>query len=45
MAQGKDKPIYDPAKDLGDVCVVVNAELVCLTGKKKKNMLYRWHTG
>lgn len=45
ILQGKNKPTYDPSKDMGDVCVVVNAEKVHLTGNKKKQMLYRWHTG
>jgi len=45
LLQGKNKPTYKPWEDGGDVVVVVNAELVHLTGKKKKQMKYRWHTG
>ncbi|KAK9801927.1 hypothetical protein WJX73_005542 [Symbiochloris irregularis] len=45
ILQGKDKPIYSPEKDLGDVVVVVNGRNVQFTGKKWEQKLYRWHTG
>ena len=45
LLQGKDKPVYDPSKDLGDVVVVINAKDVELTGRKFENKVYRWHTG
>eukprot|EP00210_Caulerpa_lentillifera_P003883 g3710.t1 len=45
ILQGKDKPIYTPARDTGDVCLVVNASKVLLTGKKWDEKVYRWHTG
>jgi large subunit ribosomal protein L13 len=45
VLQGKDKPIYAANKDLGDVCVVVNAERAVFTGNKWQGKLYRWHTG
>lgn len=45
MLQGKDKPIYSPEKDLGDVVVVVNGRHVHFTGKKWEQKVYRWHTG
>ena len=45
ILQGKDKPIFAPHKDHGDVCVVVNAEKAVLTGNKWDGKLYRWHTG
>jgi large subunit ribosomal protein L13 len=45
MAQGKHKPIFSPAVDVGDHVVVVNARLVELTGKKWQQKYYRWHTG
>jgi ribosomal protein L13 len=44
-AQGKTKPSYCQNRDMGDVCVVVNAEKVHLSGKKLDQMVYRWHTG
>lgn len=45
FAQGKTKPSYCQNRDMGDVCVVVNAEKVHLSGKKLDQMVYRWHTG
>lgn len=45
ILQGKDKPTYAPNKDLGDVCIVVNASRIELTGKKWDQKVYRWHTG
>ena len=37
--------IYTPFMDVGDFVIVVNAEKVKVTGKKKDQKLYRWHTG
>lgn len=45
LLQGKDKPIFAPHKDLGDVCIVVNAEKAVFTGNKWEGKLYKWHTG
>lgn len=45
ILQGKDKPVYAPHKDCGDICVVVNAEKAVFTGNKWEGKLYRWHTG
>jgi large subunit ribosomal protein L13 len=45
LLQGKDKPVYAPHKDVGDICVVVNAEKAVFTGNKWEGKLYRWHTG
>ncbi|KAF6266808.1 mitochondrial ribosomal protein L13 [Scenedesmus sp. NREL 46B-D3] len=45
ILQGKDKPVFAPNKDLGDICVVVNAEKAVFTGNKWEGKLYRWHTG
>ncbi len=42
---GKHKPTYTPHLDVGDHVVVVNAEKVHLTGKKRASKIYRWHTG
>ena len=44
IAQGKDKPIYAPEKDTGDVVIVKNARHVEFTGKKWDQKLYRWHS-
>ena len=45
ILQGKHKPIYTPHVDTGDYVVVVNAEKVRVTGKKRKDKTYRHYTG
>lgn len=45
LLQGKDKPIFAPHKDQGDVCIVVNAEKAVFTGNKWEGKVYKWHTG
>ncbi|CAN6702873.1 unnamed protein product [Malus baccata var. baccata] len=34
VIQGKDKPTYAPNRDDGDMCIVLNAKDVCVTGRK-----------
>jgi len=43
--RGKHKPMYTPNIDCGDHIVVVNAEKVALTGRKRTDKTYYWHTG
>jgi|TARA_Y100000294_G_scaffold156146_1_gene156851 large subunit ribosomal protein L13 len=43
--RGKHKPIYTPHIDCGDNIVVINAEKVALTGNKRADKTYYWHTG
>lgn len=43
--RGKHKPMYTPHIDCGDHVVVVNAEKVRMTGNKRADKLYYWHTG
>jgi len=43
--RGKHKPMYTPNIDCGDFIVVINAEKVLLTGKKRSEKTYYWHTG
>jgi large subunit ribosomal protein L13 len=43
--RGKHKPIFTPHIDCGDHIVVVNAEKVVLTGNKRADKTYYWHTG
>ena len=43
--KGKHKPMYTPSMDCGDNIIVINAEKVQLSGKKKDNKIYYWHTG
>jgi large subunit ribosomal protein L13 len=43
--RGKDKPTFTPHLDMGDFCIVTNAEKIKLTGQKINQKLYRHHTG
>src|SRR6201987_1573139 len=43
--RGKHKPSYTPHMDCGDHVVVVNAEKVQLTGNKRADSIFYWHTG
>lgn len=45
ILRGKHKPIYAPHVDVGDHVIVINAEKVCLTGKKLTDKVYRSHSG
>ncbi|KPJ70650.1 50S ribosomal protein L13 [Microgenomates bacterium DG_75] len=42
---GKDKVYYVPNLDCGDYVVVVNAANVEISGRKRKQKLYRRHSG
>jgi len=42
---GKDKASFTPTLDCGDHVVVINAELVRLTGNKIEQKVYRRHSG
>jgi large subunit ribosomal protein L13 len=42
--RGKHKPTYTPHMDCGDHIVVVNAEKVHLTGNKRRDSVFYWHT-
>ena len=43
--RGKHLPAYTPHVDCGDNVIVVNADKVVLTGRKREDKLYHWHTG
>lgn len=45
ILRGKNKPEYTPHLDTGDFVIVVNAEKVEVTGKKRTQKLYRRHSG
>jgi large subunit ribosomal protein L13 len=45
ILRGKHKALYTPHIDCGDNVIIVNAEKVKLTGKKRTDKLYYWHTG
>ncbi|HIF26784.1 MAG TPA: 50S ribosomal protein L13 [Micavibrio sp.] len=43
--RGKHKPSFTPHVDCGDNVIVINAEKVRITGKKKDQDIFYWHTG
>jgi large subunit ribosomal protein L13 len=43
--RGKHKPTYTPHVDDGDNVIIVNAEKIVLTGRKREKKVYRHHTG
>lgn len=45
VLRGKNKPTFTPHMDTGDFVIVVNAEKVDVTGKKRTQKLYRRHSG
>ncbi|MEI6873492.1 MAG: 50S ribosomal protein L13 [Spirochaetota bacterium] len=45
MLRGKNKPTYTPSQETGDFVVVINADKVAVTGRKRSNKMYYKHTG
>lgn len=45
VLRGKNKPVYTPHVDCGDYVIVINAEKVAVTGKKRQEKIYKHHTG
>lgn len=45
ILRGKNKPTYTPHMDTGDFVIVVNAEKVRVTGKKRTQKEYKRHSG
>ena len=45
LLRGKYKPNFTPHVDCGDYVIVINAEKVEVTGKKRKEKIYKRHTG
>mgnify|MGYP005725192773 FL=1 len=43
--RGKHKATYTPHMDCGDNIIIINAEKIKLTGNKRENKIYYWHTG
>ncbi|QHQ34862.1 50S ribosomal protein L13 [Algicella marina] len=43
--RGKHKASFTPHMDMGDNVIVVNADKVQLTGNKRADKNYYWHTG
>jgi large subunit ribosomal protein L13 len=45
ILRGKNKAHFTPHLDTGDFVIVVNADKVAVTGKKRTQKLYRRHSG
>ncbi len=45
ILRGKKKPEFTPHLDTGDFVIIINAEKVAVTGKKRTQKLYRRHSG
>jgi large subunit ribosomal protein L13 len=45
ILRGKRKVTYTPHVDCGDYVIIINAEKVAVTGKKRKEKIYKRHTG
>ena len=45
ILRGKHKPTYTPHLDCGDNVIVINAAKVRLTGNKRRDDIFYWHTG
>lgn len=43
--RGKHKPSFTPHMDMGDNVIVINADKVQMTGKKRSDKIHYWHTG
>ena len=43
--RGKGKPEYTPHVDTGDFVIVLNAEKIAVSGKKREKKLYYRHSG
>jgi large subunit ribosomal protein L13 len=43
--RGKHKPSFTPHMDMGDNVIVINADKIQLTGKKRDDKKFYWHTG
>lgn len=45
LLRGKRKPTFTPHVDMGDFVIVINAEKVSVTGRKRTEKLYHRHSG
>ena len=45
MLRGKHKPTYTPSQETGDFIVVVNADKIAVSGRKRQNKVYYHHPG
>jgi large subunit ribosomal protein L13 len=45
VLRGKNKPTYTPSQETGDFVIVINAEKVAITGRKRQDKMYYRHSG
>ena len=45
ILRGKHRPTFTPHIDTGDNVIIINAEKVKITGNKKDQSVFYWHTG
>ena len=45
ILRGKNKPTFTPHMDMCDNVIIVNADKVQMTGNKRADKIYYWHTG
>ena len=45
ILRGKNKPTFTPSQETGDFVVVINADKVGITGRKRSDKMYYKHTG
>ncbi|MBL1176357.1 50S ribosomal protein L13 [Pantanalinema sp. GBBB05] len=45
VLRGKNKATYTPSMDTGDFVIIVNADKVAVTGKKRTQKIYRRNSG
>lgn len=43
--RGKHKASFTPHMDMGDNVIIINADKIQLTGNKRADKIYYWHTG
>ncbi|MCP5076043.1 MAG: 50S ribosomal protein L13 [Rhodobacteraceae bacterium] len=43
--RGKHKATFTPSMDMGDNVIVINADKIQMTGKKRTDKIHYWHTG
>jgi large subunit ribosomal protein L13 len=45
ILRGKNKPTFTPHMDMGDNVIIINADKIQMTGNKRADKIYYWHTG
>lgn len=45
ILRGKHRPLYTPHVDTGEFVIAINADKLVLTGNKRSDKMYHYHTG